>query len=58
MSETVQTLLVGLIVAVAALYVGRRAWATLRPKRDAGCAAGCGCGDAAADGAKSDWAQT
>ena len=57
MSEIVQGALVALIVLAALLYVGRRAWATLRPRRaDAGCDAGCGCGDAApAEGG--DWAK-
>lgn len=53
----VQSALVLVLVAAAALFVLRRAWATLRPKRDAGCASGCGCatGDARDDG---DWAKT
>jgi hypothetical protein len=64
----VQTLIVALLVLAAAVYVGRRAWRTLRPARgaDAGCAHGCGCGDtsdasdasdASAD-ADGDWART
>ncbi len=57
MSATVQTVLVLLLVAVAAGFVARRAWATLRPRRAAGCASDCGCGSesARADG---DWAKT
>jgi hypothetical protein len=53
----VQTAIVVLIVLVAAAYVGRRVWRTLRPARgaDAGCAHGCGCETADADG---DWART
>ena len=43
----IQTLIVVAIVAVAALYVGRRAWRTLaaaRARRGAGgCDVGCGC---------------
>ena len=53
----VQTVIVVLVVLTAAVYVGRRAWRTLRPARDAGCAHGCGCGDASADG-EQDWART
>lgn len=50
-----QTMIVALIVAACAAYVGRRLWVTLRPKKPAGCDAGCGCGDAAAS---DDWAKT
>ena len=42
----VQTLVVLLVVAAAALYVLRRAWRTLRASRaadDASCGSGCGC---------------
>ncbi len=41
-----EIVLVGVLVAVAALYLLRRALAILRPRggTDAGCAAGCGCG--------------
>lgn len=39
-----QTVLVLVLVACAALFVLRRAWAVLRPKRDAGCGSDCGCG--------------
>jgi hypothetical protein len=57
MSETVQTVVVLLLVLLAAAYVARRAWAAVRPARDAGCASGCGCGSgAAANG--NDWAKT
>ena len=52
-----QTLIVVAIVAVALLFVGRRAWSTLRPKRDAGCGADCGCGPAAS-GSEADWSKT
>ena len=52
----VQTLVVILLVLVAAAYVGRRAWRTLRPARNAGCAHDCGCGDAS--GGDEDWART
>jgi hypothetical protein len=43
----VQTLIVVFVVAAAVAFVGRRAWATLRPRRGAGCASDCGCGDSA-----------
>ena len=52
-----QTLVVALIVAVALLFVGRRAWHTLRPKRDAGCGHDCGCGPTEARNAD-DWSKT
>lgn len=42
-----QTLLVVLIVAGAALYVGSRGWRTLRSARrrsEPGCGGDCGCG--------------
>jgi hypothetical protein len=52
----VQTLIVVLIVAAAAAFVGRRAWATMRPRKDAGCASDCGCGDAAPGAG--DWSKT
>jgi hypothetical protein len=41
-----QTLLALLLVAAAVLYVGRRAWRTLRAARataDDGCGSSCGC---------------
>lgn len=45
-----QTLIVLLIVAAAAFYMGRRFWRTIAAarasKRGDGCATGCGCGDA------------
>ena len=53
----VQTLIVVAIVAVALLFVGRRAWRTLRPTRDAGCAHDCGCGPAESGG-PGDWSKT
>lgn len=52
-----QTLVVVAIVALALLFVGRRVWTTLRPRRDAGCAHDCGCGPAASSG-PSDWSKT
>jgi hypothetical protein len=56
-----QTVVVLLLVAVAAVYVGRRLWRTLRPARTGpGCDAGCGCdaaSDAGPDGA-GDWSRT
>lgn len=60
MSETAQTIVVLVVVLAALAYVGRRAWATLRPRRDAaGCASGgCGCGDAPAGAAHRDWAES
>ena len=47
-AEVVQTLIVLLVVAGAAFYVGRRMWRTVAAaratRRDAaGCGAGCGC---------------
>ena len=51
-----QTLIVLAIVALAAAYVGRRVWATLRPRKGAGCASECGCGTEGAGGG--DWAKT
>jgi hypothetical protein len=52
-----QTLIVAAVVLVALVFVGRRAWAALRPARDAGCASGCGCG-ADATRSDADWAKT
>lgn len=52
-----QTLIVAAIVAVALLFVGRRAWRTLRPERGAGCAHDCGCGPAGSRG-EGDWSKT
>ncbi len=41
----VQTLLVFLLLAVAAVFLGRRAWQAFFAKEVAGCAKGCGaCG--------------
>jgi hypothetical protein len=58
MSASVQTLVVVLIVLVAAAFVARRAWATLRPKKvGAGCDAGCGCGSESGR-ASGDWAKS
>lgn len=57
MSAFVQTIVVALAVLVAAVYVGRRAWRTLRPRKAGGCESGCGCGDTAAGG-DGDWART
>ncbi|MDF1503871.1 FeoB-associated Cys-rich membrane protein [Roseisolibacter sp. H3M3-2] len=51
-----QTLVVLLIVAAALAFVGRRAWAALRPRKDAACASDCGCGDANAG--TRDWSKT
>jgi hypothetical protein len=46
----IQSLIVALIVAAAALFLGVRWYRTLalarRSKDDAGCAGGCGCGKA------------
>ncbi len=53
-----QTVIVALVVLLAAAYAGRRLWAALRPKpTGAGCGDGCGCGG---DGARAggDWAKT
>ena len=40
-----QNLVLLVVVAVAAMYIGRRAWRTARAAvtPDAGCASGCGC---------------
>jgi hypothetical protein len=57
MSAAVQTLVVVLVVLAALAYVGRLAWRTLRPPKDAGCASGCGCESATKDSG-SDWART
>ena len=46
-AESVQTLLVAVIVASAALFVGRgwyRAFAAARRKKGPGCGGDCGCG--------------
>lgn len=56
MSSTIQTLIIAVLVLAALGYVGRRAWRTLRPSKQAGCGDGCGCGDAA--GTSDDWAKT
>lgn len=53
----VQTLIVLAIVVVALLFVGRRAWSTLRPRRDAGCSQGCGCGPGQSRDTE-DWSKT
>ena len=43
----IDTLVVLLIVAGAALFIGRRAWRTLQQAREKGAACNsCGCGDA------------
>jgi len=55
MNGTIQTLVVVVIVLAALVYVGRRAWRTLRPKKAAGCDAGCGCGDTSS---QDDWARS
>jgi hypothetical protein len=44
-----QLLLVALIVAGAALYLGRQTWRTWSGKK-AGCGGGCGCAPTAAGG--------
>ena len=50
-----ETAIVVLIVLAAAACAARRAWRTLRPAREPGCASDCGCGDRTGDG---DWART
>jgi hypothetical protein len=56
MNGAIQTLIVALLVLAAAVYVGRRLWSTLRPKKTTGaCDAGCGCGGEASS---NDWAKT
>ena len=45
--ELLQTLVAGLIVLAALVYVGRRAWRTVlagRAKTGDGCGGDCGCG--------------
>ncbi len=42
MSESLQQLLVGVIVALAALYVGRRLYHALFKSSGSGCSTGCG----------------
>ena len=46
----IQNLILFAVLAVAALYIGRRAWRATRAavKPDAGCASGCGCSAPAA----------
>ena len=56
MSDLLQTVIVALIVLVAAAYVGRKIWRALRPKATAGCASDCGCGAESAQ--PTDWAKT
>lgn len=57
MNATMQTLIVLLLVLAAAAYVGRKAWAALRPKKTgAGCDAGCGCGPETST--TKDWAKS
>jgi hypothetical protein len=52
-----QTWIVIAIVALALLFIARRAWRALRPARDPGCASGCGCGtESGRDDAE--WAKT
>jgi hypothetical protein len=41
-----QTIVVVLLVLVAAVYLGRAAWRALRPKTEPGCGSGCGCDSA------------
>jgi hypothetical protein len=53
-SAAVQAAVVAVIVLAAGAYVARRVWLTLRPRRGAGCAHDCGCGDGTRGG--SDWA--
>lgn len=52
-----QTVIVALVVLLAAAFVARRLWATLRPKAAAGCGDGCGCGTAS-EPASGDWARS
>ncbi len=51
-----QTVIVALVVLLAAAFVARRVWAAVRPKA-AGCGDGCGCGGGQ-DGASGDWARS
>jgi len=39
----IQLLIVGLLVALSALYVGRQTWRTWFGKKGEGCGGGCGC---------------
>jgi hypothetical protein len=57
MGAALQTLVVALLVLAAVAYVARLAWRTLRPRKDAGCASGCGC-DTATKDPGTDWART
>jgi len=52
----IQTILVALLVLAAAVYIGRRAWRTIRPNAEPGAAApGCaGCGSNAANAGLTD----
>lgn len=54
-----QTLIVVAVVAVAALFLARRAWRALRPAAGgaAACGDGCGCGTGADDKTR-DWASS
>ena len=52
-----QTIIVALLVLLAAAFVARRVWAAVRPKAAAGCGDGCGCG-AGQDAASGDWARS
>lgn len=57
MDATVQTAIVLLVVALAALFVARRAWAAVRPRRADGCASDCGCGSETSAGG-GDWSKS
>jgi FeoB-associated Cys-rich membrane protein len=54
-----ETLVVGVIVSAAVLFIGRRAWRAVQSARRAsagGCDAGCGC-DTGAAAPPRDWAE-
>ena len=53
-----QTLIVGMIVLLAAAFIGRRVFVAVRNARNskAGCATDCGCGPAT--NAKTDWSKS
>jgi len=56
---TIETLLVGVIVGAALLFIGRRTWRAVQSARrtsGGGCDAGCGC-DTGAGARPRDWAE-
>jgi FeoB-associated Cys-rich membrane protein len=49
-----QWIVVGLLIALSAFYVGRQSWRTWFAKSEKGCAGGCGCGSKAQPDAPAD----